>query len=162
MNWNFCVRIMPIAVSAFPTVRCRAGSPPPGCCQAPASPSRRDEPTSSPSRFGSLNQKSRAKHMSLENLIGDGRPSSVSFEFSPPKNDEAEQSLWATIRRLEPLRPAFVSVTYGAGGSTRERTHATVKRIVEETSLKPAAHLTCVGASRGEIDDIVRAYWDAE
>jgi methylenetetrahydrofolate reductase (NADPH) len=99
--------------------------------------------------------------MSLENLIGDGRPSSVSFEFSPPKNDEAEQSLWATIRRLEPLRPAFVSVTYGAGGSTRERTHATVKRIVEETSLKPAAHLTCVGASRGEIDDIVRAYWDA-
>ena len=99
--------------------------------------------------------------MSLENLIADGTPISVSFEFSPPKNDEAEASLWAAIKRLEPLRPAFVSVTYGAGGSTRERTHATVKRIVEETSLKPAAHLTCVGASRGEIDDIVRAYWDA-
>src|SRR3954465_13983569 len=99
--------------------------------------------------------------MSLENLIGDGRPLSVSFEFSPPKNDEAEQSLWATIRRLEPLKPAFVSVTYGAGGSTRERTHATVKRIVEETSLKPAAHLTCVGHPRAEIDGIVHNYWDA-
>ena len=104
--------------------------------------------------------------MSLENLIdeandGTKSPISVSFEFSPPKNDEAEATLWTAIKRLEPLRPAFVSVTYGAGGSTRERTHATVKRIVEETSLKPAAHLTCVGASRGEIDDIVRAYWDA-
>jgi methylenetetrahydrofolate reductase (NADPH) len=99
--------------------------------------------------------------MSLENLIADGSPINVSFEFSPPKNDEAEAALWTAIKRLEPLRPAFVSVTYGAGGSTRERTHATVKRIVEETSLKPAAHLTCVGASRGEIDDIVRAYWDA-
>jgi len=85
----------------------------------------------------------------------------VSFEFSPPKTDEAEVALWAAIRRLEPLSPTFVSVTYGAGGSTRERTHATVKRIVEETKLQPAAHLTCVAASRGEIDDIVRAYWDA-
>ena len=99
--------------------------------------------------------------MSLEDLIDDASPISVSFEFSPPKNDEAEAALWTAIKRLEPLRPAFVSVTYGAGGSTRERTHATVKRIVDETSLKPAAHLTCVGASRGEIDDIVRAYWDA-
>ena len=88
-------------------------------------------------------------------------PVQVSFEFSPPKTDEAEVALWAAIRRLEPLAPAFVSVTYGAGGSTRERTHATVKRIVEETTLQPAAHLTCVAASRGEIDDIVRAYWDA-
>jgi methylenetetrahydrofolate reductase (NADH) len=88
-------------------------------------------------------------------------PVQVSFEFSPPKTDEAEVSLWAAIRRLEPLAPTFVSVTYGAGGSTRERTHATVKRIVEETTLRPAAHLTCVAASRGEIDDIVRAYWDA-
>lgn len=85
----------------------------------------------------------------------------VSFEFSPPKTDEAEIALWTAIRRLEPLAPTFVSVTYGAGGSTRERTHATVKRIVEETTLRPAAHLTCVAASRGEIDDIVRAYWDA-
>ena len=105
--------------------------------------------------------------MSLENLIAppnvvaERSPISVSFEFSPPKNDEAEAQLWIAIKRLEPLRPSFVSVTYGAGGSTRERTHATVKRIVEETTLKPAAHLTCVGASKGEIDDIVRAYWDA-
>ena len=101
--------------------------------------------------------------MSLENLIADETETSigVSFEFSPPKTEEAEASLWAAIKRLEPLQPSFVSVTYGAGGSTRERTHATVKRIVEETSLKPAAHLTCVGASTGEIDDVVRAYWDA-
>jgi methylenetetrahydrofolate reductase (NADPH) len=99
--------------------------------------------------------------MSLETLITNPGPLSVSFEFSPPKTDEAEVKLWEAIRRLEPLQPSFVSVTYGAGGSTRERTHATVKRIVEETSLRPAAHLTCVGHSRGEIDDIVRAYWDA-
>ena len=85
--------------------------------------------------------------MSLENLIADDTHISVSFEFSPPKTDEAEAQLWQTIKRLEPLQPSFVSVTYGAGGSTRARTHATVKRIVEETSLKPAAHLTCVGAS---------------
>lgn len=85
----------------------------------------------------------------------------VSFEFSPPRSDEAEQSLWRSIRRLEPLQPNFVSVTYGAGGSTRERTHATVKRIVEETSLKPAAHLTCVGARKDEIDGVIRDYWDA-
>jgi methylenetetrahydrofolate reductase (NADPH) len=99
--------------------------------------------------------------MSLADLITDPTPIAVSFEFSPPKTEEAEANLWTAIRRLEPLAPSFVSVTYGAGGSTRERTHATVKRIVEETSLKPAAHLTCVAASRGEIDDIVRAYWDA-
>jgi methylenetetrahydrofolate reductase (NADPH) len=104
--------------------------------------------------------------MSLENLIAnhadsESAPLQVSFEFSPPRTDEAESLLWNAIRRLEPLRPAFVSVTYGAGGSTRERTHATVKRMVEETTLKPAAHLTCVAAPRGEIDDIVRGYWDA-
>ena len=99
--------------------------------------------------------------MSLKDLIANGRPLSVSFEFSPPKTEEAEALLWTAIKRLEPLQPSFVSVTYGAGGSTRERTHATVKRIVEETSLKPAAHLTCVGAPRTEIDEIVRAYWDA-
>jgi methylenetetrahydrofolate reductase (NADPH) len=99
--------------------------------------------------------------MSLKDLIANGRPLSVSFEFSPPKTEEAEASLWTAIKRLEPLAPSFVSVTYGAGGSTRERTHATVKRIVEETSLKPAAHLTCVGASKAEIDEIVRAYWEA-
>ncbi len=99
--------------------------------------------------------------MSLRDLVSDHRPISVSFEFSPPKTDEAEATLWKAIRRLEPLAPSFVSVTYGAGGSTRERTHATVKRIVDETSLKPAAHLTCVGAPREEIDEIVRGYWDS-
>ena len=99
--------------------------------------------------------------MSLENLIADDTHISVSFEFSPPRTDEAEAQLWQTIKRLEPLQPSFVSVTYGAGGSTRARTHATVKRIVEETSLKPAAHLTCVGASKAEIDEIVQGYWDA-
>ena len=101
--------------------------------------------------------------MSLENLIADDAktPIGVSFEFSPPKTEEAEASLWAAIKRLEPLQPSFVSVTYGAGGSTRERTHATVKRIVEETSLKPAAHLTCVASPRAEIDEIVQDYWNA-
>ena len=99
--------------------------------------------------------------MSLSELISDTRPIEVSFEFSPPKTQEAEDGLWKAIRRLEPLAPSFVSVTYGAGGSTRERTHATVRRIVDETSLKPAAHLTCAGHARREIEEIVRGYWDA-
>jgi methylenetetrahydrofolate reductase (NADPH) len=100
--------------------------------------------------------------MSLRSLVTDAaHPPAVSFEFSPPKTAEAEEQLWRCIRRLEPLRPNFVSVTYGAGGSTRERTHATVKRIVDETTLKPAAHLTCVAHSRGEIEEIVRGYWQA-
>ncbi|RYF88115.1 MAG: methylenetetrahydrofolate reductase [NAD(P)H], partial [Caulobacteraceae bacterium] len=85
----------------------------------------------------------------------------ISFEFSPPKTPEAEENLWKAIRRLEPLQPDFVSVTYGAGGSTRDRTHRTVKRIVEETSLKPAAHLTCVEASCSDVDQVIRDYWDA-
>ncbi|MES2033002.1 MAG: methylenetetrahydrofolate reductase [NAD(P)H] [Pseudomonadota bacterium] len=89
------------------------------------------------------------------------RPLGISFEFFPPKTPEMEESLWNAIRRLEPLQPSFVSVTYGAGGSTRERTHRTVKRIIDETSLKPAAHLTCVDASRDEVDDVIREYWDA-
>ncbi|PWR24290.1 methylenetetrahydrofolate reductase [Zavarzinia aquatilis] len=88
-------------------------------------------------------------------------PLNVSFEFFPPKTPEMEEALWRTVRRLEPLNPAFVSVTYGAGGSTRERTHATVKRLVEETRLKPAAHLTCVAATREEVDAVARDYWDA-
>ncbi|HEY0104862.1 MAG TPA: methylenetetrahydrofolate reductase [NAD(P)H] [Rhizomicrobium sp.] len=99
--------------------------------------------------------------MSLQELVSDTRPISVSFEFSPPRTPEAEEALWKSIRRLEPIAPTFVSVTYGAGGTTRERTHATVKRIVDETSLKPAAHLTCVGHSRHEIKEIVSQYWDA-
>ncbi|MGE0153330.1 MAG: methylenetetrahydrofolate reductase [Reyranellaceae bacterium] len=85
----------------------------------------------------------------------------VSFEFFPPKTEAMAQSLWQAIKRLEPLHPVFVSVTYGAGGSTRQRTHETVARIKRETALTPAAHLTCVGASRGEIDEVARAYWDA-
>ena len=88
-------------------------------------------------------------------------PPQLSFEFMPPKTDAMETQLWHCIDRLAPLAPRFVSVTYGAGGSTQARTHATVSRIARETSLTPAAHLTCVGASRGEIDDIARGYWDA-
>ena len=83
----------------------------------------------------------------------------VSYEFFPPKTEKMEQTLWESLKALEPLRPWFVSVTYGAGGSTRERTHATVERILKESSLTPAAHLTCVGASRDEIDSIARDYW---
>src|SRR5258706_14449815 len=84
----------------------------------------------------------------------------ISFEFFPPKTEEMERNLWDTIKRLAPLTPNFVSVTYGAGGSTRERTHSTITRILAETSLTPAAHLTCVGAARGETDDIVGRYHD--
>ncbi len=85
-------------------------------------------------------------------------PVHVSFEFFPPKTDEAEANLWKAVRRLEPLNPAFVSVTYGAGGSTRERTHRTVRRMLAETTLKPAAHLTCVEASRDEVDQVIHDY----
>jgi methylenetetrahydrofolate reductase (NADPH) len=84
----------------------------------------------------------------------------ISFEFFPPKTEEMERNLWGTINRLAPLAPNFVSVTYGAGGSTRERTHSTIARILAETSLTPAAHLTCVNAPRGEIDDVVARYHD--
>src|SRR5580692_3497545 len=87
-------------------------------------------------------------------------PIRVSFEFFPPKTAEMEQSLWEAISRLAPLHPNFVSVTYGAGGSTRERTHTTVKRILAETTLTPAAHLTCVGATRDDVDAVVRDYRD--
>lgn len=93
-------------------------------------------------------------------LLGSG-DIDVSFEFFPPKNEKMEEQLWQAVHRLEPLGPRFVSVTYGAGGSTRERTHATVARIVRETSLAPAAHLTCVQATRGEVDEVVRDYWKA-
>ena len=84
----------------------------------------------------------------------------VSFEFFPPRTEKMENDLWAAIERLEPLGPAFVSVTYGAGGSTRDRTHNTVSRIIGETSLVAAAHLTCVDATRDEVDDVARHYWD--
>jgi methylenetetrahydrofolate reductase (NADPH) len=94
----------------------------------------------------------------------DGKPASklkVSFEFFPPKTEVMEEKLWDAISKLEPLSPGFVSVTYGAGGSTRDRTHRTVRRIVEETSIPPAAHLTCVSAERSAIDDVIQDYWAA-
>jgi methylenetetrahydrofolate reductase (NADPH) len=93
------------------------------------------------------------------NRITNTKPT-VSFEFFPPHSEQAEATLWQSIERLKVLQPSFVSVTYGADGSTRERTHNAVARILNETSLLTAPHLTCVGASRGEIDDIAREYWD--
>jgi methylenetetrahydrofolate reductase (NADPH) len=89
---------------------------------------------------------------------GEERRIRVSFEFFPPKTEEMERTLWESITRLAPLEPNFVSVTYGAGGSTRERTHSTVKRILAETALAPAAHLTCVAATCEEIDAVIRSY----
>ena len=100
-------------------------------------------------RFGALPMPDRAAPAPL-----------LSFEFFPPKTETLETQLWACIRRLETLRPTFVSVTYGAGGSTQERTHATVIRLVRKTALTPAAHLTCVGASRAEVDTIAARYWE--
>ena len=91
----------------------------------------------------------------------DHKPPSLSFEFFPPKTEALEHQLWTCIRRLEPLQPRFVSVTYGAGGTTQARTHATVTRLVRETTLVPAAHLTCVGANREAVDEVARSYWDA-
>ena len=85
----------------------------------------------------------------------------VSFEFFPPASKKMAEMLWLAVERLAPLDPTFVSVTYGAGGSTRERTHSTLKRLRDETSLEPAAHLTCVGATKTEIDGIIRSYWDS-
>jgi methylenetetrahydrofolate reductase (NADPH) len=93
-------------------------------------------------------------------LLGDG-DIDVSFEFFPPKTEKMEQALWSAIRRLEPLRPKFVSVTYGAGGTTRERTHATVSKLAQETKLIPAAHLTCVAAAKEEVDAVAQAYRQA-
>ncbi len=111
----------------------------------------------------------------LMNVARDGRPPlpsmmiaaplpddvSVSFEFFPPKSDDAAETLWSAIKRLEPLAPEYVSVTYGAGGTTRERTHATVTRIANETTMAPAAHLTCVGATTDEVDAVAESYWNA-
>ena len=89
------------------------------------------------------------------------QPLEVSFEFSPPKTEAAERTMWETVARLTPLQPTFFSVTYGAGGSTRQRTHETVVRLKNETGIDAAAHLTCVAATQGEIDEVARAYWDA-
>ena len=93
------------------------------------------------------------------NIDIDHKPS-VSFEFFPPHTAEMEATMWRSIERLAALEPSFVSVTYGADGSTRERTHDAVERITRETDMTAAPHLTCIGASRGEIDDIARGYWD--
>ncbi len=95
----------------------------------------------------------------LANIVLNNRELNVSFEFFPPKTAEMEEKLWAAISDLKNLKPSFVSVTYGAGGSTRERTHQTIKRIIEETDLKPASHLTCVAASKDEIHEVLRNYW---
>jgi len=105
-----------------------------------------------------MNQETPARR---SRFIEGGRDIRVSFEFFPPKTDEMEKTLWESVERLAPLRPAFVSVTYGAGGSTRERTHATVKRILAETALTPAAHLTCVAATRPDIDAVIASYMAA-
>jgi methylenetetrahydrofolate reductase (NADPH) len=93
-------------------------------------------------------------------LLGGGEIG-VSFEFFPPKSAKMEEALWSAVQRLAPLCPEFVSVTYGAGGSTRERTHATVARILNETALRPAAHLTCVDATCAEVDAVAEDYWNA-
>ena len=93
-------------------------------------------------------------------LLGTGEIG-VSFEFFPPKTEKMEEQLWSSVNRLAPLAPEFVSVTYGAGGTTRERTHATVARIINETALRPAAHLTCVDATREEVDEVARDYWNS-
>jgi methylenetetrahydrofolate reductase (NADPH) len=89
------------------------------------------------------------------------RPVQISFEFFPPADEKMEQTLWQSIQRLAPLRPRFVSVTYGADGSTRERTHHAVMRVLHETSLTPAPHLTCIGADREHVLEIARSYWKA-
>jgi methylenetetrahydrofolate reductase (NADPH) len=89
------------------------------------------------------------------------RTPTVSFEFFPPKTPDMEAKLWDSVKRLEPLNPSYVSVTYGAGGSTRERTHGIVKRMAEETKLNPAGHITCVAATKGEIDQVLKDYWAA-
>ncbi|GDX36375.1 methylenetetrahydrofolate reductase [Alphaproteobacteria bacterium] len=95
----------------------------------------------------------------LEEIALNQKELNVSFEFFPPKNDEMEEKMWQAISSLRTLNPSFVSVTYGAGGSTRERTHHTISKIIKETTLKPASHLTCVGASKQEIFEILHNYW---
>jgi len=112
---------------------------------------------------GIMNLSSRGRAPISELAIASPLPQdvSVSFEFFPPETDKASETLWNSIQRLAPLNPSYVSVTYGAGGTTRERTHTTVSRIRQETHLAPAAHLTCVGATRDEVDAVARQYWDA-
>lgn len=112
---------------------------------------------------GIMNISSRGRTPASELAIASPLPRdvSVSFEFFPPETEKASETLWNSIQRLAPLNPSYVSVTYGAGGTTRERTHNTVSRIRSETHLAPAAHLTCVGATREEVDAVARQYWEA-
>ena len=117
--------------------------------------------TPSSARLGTLQRWLTGPRVGALPALAETPAPALSFEFFPPKSEKLEEQLWACIRRLEPLAPRFVSVTYGAGGSTQARTHATVARIVKETSLTPAAHLTCVGATREEVDEVARGYWDA-
>ena len=114
--------------------------------------------TSTESPCSSIRSRRAAASPLFANLEGD---IGVSFEFFPPKTEKMEAQLWDTFRTLEPLAPSFVSVTYGAGGSTRERTHATVARIAAESAIAPAAHLTCVDASKAETLQIAEQYWEA-
>lgn len=95
----------------------------------------------------------------LEEVFLNNRKINISFEFFPPKNLEMESKLWESVLLLKDLKPNFVSVTYGAGGSTRQRTHQTISRIINETDLKVASHLTCIAASKSQIDEILRSYW---
>ena len=110
----------------------------------------------------SVSQLEEARHALAAPLYADvAGDVAVSFEFFPPKSEKMETQLWEAVRMLEPLAPDFVSVTYGAGGTTRERTHATVARIAGETTMAAAAHLTCVEASKAEIDRVAQDYWAA-
>ena len=103
----------------------------------------------------------RPERHTIPRRSGDRGAPLVSFEFFPPRTEEMEATLWSTVEQLAPLAPRFVSVTYGAGGATRERTHATVTRIERETGLSAAAHLTCVAATRAEVDAVALRYWEA-
>ena len=120
-----------------------------------------DQASHNPTRHGTLERWLTGPRIPALPAPRDMAPPKLSFEFFPPKSATMEASLWECIRRLEPLAPRFVSVTYGAGGTTRSRTHATVSRIVAETSLTPAAHLTTVGATREEVHEVAREYWAA-
>jgi methylenetetrahydrofolate reductase (NADPH) len=113
-----------------------------------------------PGRVPSLTYRRPAVHTGISARLAEPAPT-FSFEFFPPKTDVGEQALWQAIRELEPLQPAFVSVTYGAGGSTRDRTVRVTRRIAEQTTLTPMAHLTCVGSSRDDVVAILRQYADA-
>ena len=120
-----------------------------------------DQASHNPTRHGTLERWLTGPRIPALPAPRDMAPPKLSFEFFPPKSATMEANLWECIRRLEPLAPRFVSVTYGAGGTTRSRTHATVSRIVAETSLTPAAHLTTVGATREEVHEVAREYWAA-